>query len=354
MGVKLRGKKLKNKSTALFLDIIHNKKRYKEYLGMHIIPGETKQNKEVKELAESIRAKKELEIISRGYDFVPSFKKTIDFVDYFTIFLNEYPNRDKRIVKYSLEWFKQYLEHEGIKHITPGEIKPEHCTNYIKYMETTLHGETPYNYYKKFKKVIRKAIKDRLIFENPSDGIGVEVEREALKKDILSLTEIEILAKSYCGNAEVKRAFLFCLNTGLRWVDVRVIKYKHIDYSFKTLKTVQEKTNRTVTINLNITALKLIGEYKDNDNPIFNLPSHTGALKSLRDWTKKAGINKHITWHCARHSFAVNLLGEVKADIKTVASLLGHTGIAHTEKYTRAISEWKEKAVNSLPEIKYN
>lgn len=56
-------------------------------------------------------------------------------------------------------------------------------------------------------------------------------------------------------------------------------------------------------------------------------------------------------FHCARHSFAVNLLGECHTDIKTVASLLGHSGLKHTEKYTRAVDSLKEKAVNALPEL---
>jgi site-specific recombinase XerD len=65
---------------------------------------------------------------------------------------------------------------------------------------------------------------------------------------------------------------------------------------------------------------------------------------------RRAGINKHITWHCARHSFAVNILNK-GANIKTVSSLLGHSGLKHTEKYTRAVDELKKAAIDSLPEL---
>lgn len=51
-----------------------------------------------------------------------------------------------------------------------------------------------------------------------------------------------------------------------------------------------------------------------------------------------------------RHSFAVNILNN-GANIKTVASLLGHSGLKHTEKYTRAVDKLKEEAINSLPEL---
>ncbi len=58
-----------------------------------------------------------------------------------------------------------------------------------------------------------------------------------------------------------------------------------------------------------------------------------------------------ITFHCSRHSFAVNILNN-GANIKTVASLLGHSGLKHTEKYTRAVDSLKEAAINSLPKLK--
>ena len=58
-----------------------------------------------------------------------------------------------------------------------------------------------------------------------------------------------------------------------------------------------------------------------------------------------------ITFHCGRHSFAVNILNN-GANIKTVASLLGHSSIQHTEKYTRAVDSLKQAAINSLPELK--
>ena len=66
---------------------------------------------------------------------------------------------------------------------------------------------------------------------------------------------------------------------------------------------------------------------------------------------KTCRINKHISWHCARHSFAVNILNN-GANIKTVSSLLGHSGLRHTEKYTRAVDSLKQEAINSLPELK--
>ena len=99
--------------------------------------------------------------------------------------------------------------------------------------------------------------------------------------------------------------------------------------------------------------LALIGKAStgEPDERLFKLQSQAMCLKALRHWTAKAGITKHITWHCGRHSFAVNILNN-GANIKTVASLLGHSGLQHTEKYTRAVDILKQKAINSLPELK--
>jgi integrase/recombinase XerD len=131
------------------------------------------------------------------------------------------------------------------------------------------------------------------------------------------------------------------------------LKYSDVDYSNKILKFNQAKTKNKsstswVNIPLNEALLSLIGEKPENDTYIFNLPSQTMCLKSLRHWVAKAKIDKHITWHGGRHSFAVNILNN-GANIKTVASLLGHSGLKHTEKYTRAVDSLKEQAINSLP-----
>ena len=68
---------------------------------------------------------------------------------------------------------------------------------------------------------------------------------------------------------------------------------------------------------------------------------------------KLTGITKHITWHCARHSFAVNLLN-AGANIKTVSALLGHASIKMTEKYLHVVDALKQKAINSLGKTNFD
>ena len=60
-----------------------------------------------------------------------------------------------------------------------------------------------------------------------------------------------------------------------------------------------------------------------------------------------------ITFHMARHSFITNIMAN-GANIKTAASLAGHSTTRHTEKYVHIIDELKQKAVDSLPDLTIN
>jgi len=133
---------------------------------------------------------------------------------------------------------------------------------------------------------------------------------------------------------------------GLTWKNIDNDKIR-----FTQAKTKNTSKASNLTIDLNKTALNMIGQRGKPDEMVFTLPSHTGCLKSLEAWKNKAGIEKHITWHCARHSMAVNLLDN-GTDVKTVASVLGHSDLAHVDKYLRVIDERKKQAVNRLPELK--
>jgi site-specific recombinase XerD len=71
----------------------------------------------------------------------------------------------------------------------------------------------------------------------------------------------------------------------------------------------------------------------------------------LKQWVLKAGITKHITFHCARHTFATMLL-TYGTDIYTASKLLGHKEIRTTQIYAKIVDAKKEDAVNALPGIK--
>lgn len=241
--------------------------------------------------------------------------------------------------------------------LKPKQITRSMVEDYAEYLRRRFHGEGAHTCFARFKKMIKAATDADLFRKNPCDGVTIKIDRGKLAKDVLSLDEVQqLIATHYAGeNPEIRRAFIFCLYTGLRWCDVKELRYANVDRGNRMLRFEQAKTKghssaSAVVIPLNDGLLNLIGEGA-RDERVFVLPSSTMCLKALRHWTARAGIDKHITWHCARHSFAVNILNN-GANIKTVASLLGHSGLKHTEKYTRAVDSLKEAAINSLPELK--
>lgn len=196
--------------------------------------------------------------------------------------------------------------------------------------------------------------------KNPAKGIVLRMDRLALRKSILTLDEVKTLALTPYegGEPDIRRAFLFSLYTGIRWCDVRKLKYSNVDFATGVLKFEQSKIagrskNSGVVTPLSPMILKLIGTPPTGEalsQTIFTLPCSWTCNQHIGKWVAKAGISKHITWHCARHSFAVNVLNN-GANIKTVQSLMGHASIEMTEKYLHVVDELKHKAINSLPEL---
>jgi site-specific recombinase XerD len=70
----------------------------------------------------------------------------------------------------------------------------------------------------------------------------------------------------------------------------------------------------------------------------------------IPEWTKNAGINKHITFHSSRHTFAVMML-DLGVDIYTVSKMLGHKDIKTTQIYAELLDKRKQEAVLKIPEI---
>jgi site-specific recombinase XerD len=343
--------------------------RKKESLNLYLMATprttlERQINKETLELAKTIRAEREQEL-KMDRTGKRLFKiKSVDFLDYFQTYIDHYTKKDVRVMEMALRRFRDFLTLEYPIYST--KIKPEQLDkdmmiSFVEYLQSKSVGEGAGTIYRRFKKVIKHAVEHDVMIKNPCAGVVCRTDGQALKKDVLSTTEMEqLISTTYNGqNLQIRRAFILCLYTGMRFCDVIELKYENVDYSNKLLMFEQSKTKghsatSGVVIPLNDGLLSLIGEAPAGDvkdEPIFHLPSHTMCLKALRHWTARAGITKHVTWHCGRHSFAVNILNN-GANIKTVASLLGHSGLKHTEKYTRAIDSLKEAAINSLPALK--
>lgn len=356
MTVTLRKKENADGTVTPYLDIYHNGKRKYEFLtGLKLLkPARTafdrQTNKQNIQLAEQIRAKRSQEIETNDYQITPKFKSKVDFVSYFENFAKRYPKKDKRVIISALYKFREFMRETDRKSISAGQVDEAFVIEFKEYLESALNGESPSNYFSKFKRVLKQATREKILPFNPATEVTIK-KKASIKKEILSIEEIQKLAATPCTNDTVKRAFLFSLYTGLRHSDIIALTWGNIDLINKKLSIVQQKTGIRANVNLHETALQQLNGLKRSahpESPVFTLPSHTACLKDLKVWVKKAGINKKITWHCARHSFATNLI-YYGADITTASNLLGHSDLKYTQRYTRIVASMKEKAISNLP-----
>jgi len=340
----------------------------REYLSLYLwqaprTPVERQQNKETLEIAKRLRFERGQQLLEDAEGYRLKKDRDINFLDWMWHYYEAYTKADKRHIKRAYTVFIDFLNatpeySKFAKRIKPQQLTKEMMVAFTEYLQGRFVGEGAHTLYARFKKIIKAAVEADVMRKNPTTAVSIKIDNGALKKDVLSIDEIQqLITTHYTGESvNIRRAFIFCLYCGLRWCDVKELTFANVDFSNRLLKFEQAKTKghsaaSNVVIPLNDGLLSLIGKPSaegKRDELIFPLPSHNMCLKALRHWKARAGIEKHITWHCARHSFAVNILNN-GANIKTVAALLGHSGLKHTEKYTRAVDSLKEAAINSLP-----
>lgn len=365
MGITLSKKKLSKGRFSLYLDCCINGKRRKEYLGIILEAPINKEirkiNREKIQLAQLLRSRKEMEYLQSRYlnQFIPAINEekltddeNSDFFIFATNYLKEYQGKDYRIVKGMLNHLKEY-------HKPPlplSNITHQFCCNFLRDLQNKLTGNTPINYFKKFKLCLNLCVEEGLLQENPSNHIRMSQYYE-VTKEILSTDELNRLVLTNCRHKEVKRAFLFACQSGLRWCDICELTFRNIDFPQRRLTLIQKKVvghsrQAVLHLNLNNNAIRLLEEESigNPDKKVFSLPSHSYALRILNEWTRSAGIRKHISFHCARHTFITQIMAS-GASIKTAASLAGHSSTRHTEKYIHIIDTQKQQAVDSLPPL---
>lgn len=359
LNVRLRGKRLANGNISLFLDFYtgYSKSeegkiktsRKVEYLKMYLnpnpkTPDDRIKNDETLTLAQAIRNNRESDFQHAREGLVSPLRKRTNFFEFCDAFEKNYQKKDIRMVQLAIREFGNYTK---TSILVPQQIDRQLVRGYRDHLINKFKGEGPNSTFARFKKILSAATDAGLFVKNPGEKITCPVPI-GVPKAILMPNEIVALAKTDCSYPEVKRAFLLCLNTGLRFVDVVDLRYKHI--SNGQIKKAQQKTGREVIIDLNAAAVKLIGPIRDHEERVFQLPTFETSVSTLRKWASDAGINKHLTWHSARHSFGTILLMN-QTDIKTVSNLLGHSSLTHTQKYTHVVDALKAQAVNTLPKI---
>lgn len=213
----------------------------------------------------------------------------------------------------------------------------------------TISQNTASTYFSVFKAVLRQAFVDDYIRVDLS-AKAKGIQEQERRREHLTLEELNTLAATDCDKPIMKRAALFAALTGLRHCDIQKLRWSEVqkDGDSYRLNFTQQKTKGVEYTPISEQAYQLCGEPQEPDRLVFEgLPDPAWISKPLERWVKAAGITRHITFHCFRHTYAtLQLTGGT--DIYTVSKMLGHTNLKTTQIYGKVVDEKKEKAAEVI------
>jgi integrase len=313
---------------------------------------EKNHNKQALSLIEVKKSQLTIEQQAIGSAFIPSHKFKANFLEYYEEYVKVNTREGNRHLSNSLKQFKNFIKADFI---APIDINENFCKRFRQYLLDNFTGETPLNYYARFKWVLKAATNDGYYKVNPTEKVNSKSNPSKRLKENLEAEEYIQLLQTPCMNEEVQEAFILSCYSGLRHVDVDLLDWPHIKGDTLVTRIIQAKTGFPVTLTLHPIAKAILEKRKNRlqnfkaTDRVFRLPSSNGSNKALKKWMADAGIDKHITWSCARLSFSI-LLQDKNVDDATVAYLMGHTTTDQVRKtYKRHRPKDQSVTINHLP-----
>ena len=367
--VRIREKVLGDGTISLYLDMYYRGNRKKEGLKLYIVPGNTpeikQQNSNARKLAEQIKAQRILDIQKDGLVNWEKLKKSRRTL---TSWLDEYVNceehlsatsvRSKRNAKARVD---EYLESIGKPDLLLADVDRDFCRGFIAFLKKctfnkgtkTLSSTTARLMVNRIAAAMNKAVVEGLIPSNPFKALEAKEKpkKNCAMREFLTIDELKVLIKTPCRYDIVKKAFLFSCFTGLRYSDMKSLLWSEIHTAAdgKTLyiEHDQVKTKNRVTIPLSDEALRWMPKREAGIDLVFHELKITATTVEivLQEWMKDCQIDKHITYHCSRHTAATTLL-TLGANLYVVSKLLGHSSIKMTEVYAKIVDQKKVETMN--------
>ena len=191
------------------------------------------------------------------------------------------------------------------------------------------------------KAILGRAVERGILKENPVKGYKVhEIQGN---RQFLTREELFRLERLYSENRlkanqqNVLKYFLFCCYTGLRYQDIKGLKFKNIKNG-NSLALQMIKTKEFVKIPLTDKAKELLPVPGFDNQNVFRVMTSQPTNRHLKEIMKKAGIQKRISFHSARHTFAT-VSKSLGIPYDVISKILGHTNLKTTQIYTRYETE---------------
>ena len=238
------------------------------------------------------------------------------------------------------------------------DVTPMFVTEFDYYLKTSRKccNNTAVKYIKNFKKIVRIALANGWLKRDPFANIKFRLD----DVDLAYLDEDELntlIKKEFAIERmqQVKDVYLFCCFTGLAFVDVSSLRAEDIitkDYQL-WIKKQRQKTKNWCHIPLLAPAIKILEKYKNHPGckkkglllPVLTNQKMNAYLKEIADIT---GINKHLSTHTARHTFATTVTLSNQVSMEVVSKMLGHSSVNMTKKYARVVDDLIKKDMQKI------
>ncbi len=228
------------------------------------------------------------------------------------------------------------------------KIDHEFVTSYEFYLKSVhkCNQNTTAKYIKNFGKIIRICLANGWIDRDPFINYKcriVEVERAFLSQDEIETMFNKKLATDRLN--QVKDIFLFSCFTGLAYVDVKKLSRKNIGFGVDGERWIfinRTKTDTRSNIPLLPIASAILEKYEDhpqvvNQDKLLPILSNQKMNSYLKEIADVCGINKELTFHIARHTFATTVTLSNGVPIESVSKMLGHKNLKTTQHYAKIL-----------------
>ena len=245
-------------------------------------------------------------------------------------------------------------EHFNMEDIAMKELTPQFIHDFSVYLsvERGLRGGTVWLACQQLKGVVTRAYQRGVLTWNPFAGFRLA--KNIRPREYLTEGELKLLMDHEFEDKALtftRDVFVFSAFTGLAFIDLKELKYENIvDINgSKWIVSQRHKTNIPFQVKLLEVPYQVIIRYQHQGEYVFEQMEYATMAKRIHRVMEEVGIRKRISFHCARHTFAVLALNK-GMPIESLSRLLGHTNITTTQIYAKITMHKLEEDMDRLAE----